>query len=153
MQYKPIENYHMENAVLGKDLNLSMISSFFHAFTLGPHKHSHSSMDTWDSFNSLLISNPSTESPMLLLNHSIDPSASSSTNSSTSYSSTNSFTMFPLLQPKLYDQSILIANYTKLMQSSDYHTRTCISRKKNHVQTICSNPIRKRPIVVYGIYL
>jgi hypothetical protein len=29
MQYKPIENCHMENAVLGKDLNLGVIGSFF----------------------------------------------------------------------------------------------------------------------------
>jgi hypothetical protein len=33
MQYKPIENYHMENAILKKDFNFSPISSFFHAFT------------------------------------------------------------------------------------------------------------------------
>jgi hypothetical protein len=37
MQYKPIENYHMENAVLRKDFNLDAIGSFFHAFT---HLHS-----------------------------------------------------------------------------------------------------------------
>jgi hypothetical protein len=35
MHYKPIENCHMENVVLGKDLNLGMIGSFFHAFTHG----------------------------------------------------------------------------------------------------------------------
>jgi hypothetical protein len=34
MWYKPIENYHMKNVVLGKDFNLSMISYLFHAFTL-----------------------------------------------------------------------------------------------------------------------
>ncbi len=34
MQYKPIENYHVENAILGKDFNLGMTGSFFHAFTL-----------------------------------------------------------------------------------------------------------------------
>jgi hypothetical protein len=33
IKYKLIENYHMENAVLGKDFNLAMISSFFHVFT------------------------------------------------------------------------------------------------------------------------
>ncbi len=33
MKYKLIENYHMENAILGKDFNLGVISSFFHAFT------------------------------------------------------------------------------------------------------------------------
>jgi len=33
MQYKPIENYHMENVVLGKDFNLGVIGSFFCAFT------------------------------------------------------------------------------------------------------------------------
>jgi hypothetical protein len=33
MQYKPIENYHMENVVLGKDFNLGVISSFFLVFT------------------------------------------------------------------------------------------------------------------------
>ncbi len=33
MHYKPIENYHVENVVLGKDFNLGMIGSFFHAFT------------------------------------------------------------------------------------------------------------------------
>jgi hypothetical protein len=33
MQYKPIENYHVGSVVLGKDFNLGMISSFFHAFT------------------------------------------------------------------------------------------------------------------------
>jgi transposase len=34
MQYKPIVNYHMENVVLGKQFNLGVIGSFFHAFTL-----------------------------------------------------------------------------------------------------------------------
>jgi hypothetical protein len=34
MQYKPIENYHMENEILGKEFNLGAIGSFFHAFTL-----------------------------------------------------------------------------------------------------------------------
>jgi hypothetical protein len=34
MQYKFIENYHVENAILGKDFNLGPIGSFFHAFTL-----------------------------------------------------------------------------------------------------------------------
>jgi hypothetical protein len=34
MQYKLIENCHMENAVLGKDFNLGATSSFFHAFIL-----------------------------------------------------------------------------------------------------------------------
>jgi hypothetical protein len=29
MQDKSIENYHVENAVLGKDFNLSMTGSFF----------------------------------------------------------------------------------------------------------------------------
>jgi len=33
MQYKLIENYHMENAVPGKDFNLGATSSLFHAFT------------------------------------------------------------------------------------------------------------------------
>jgi hypothetical protein len=33
MQYKPIENYHMENAVLGKDFNLGVTNFLFHAFT------------------------------------------------------------------------------------------------------------------------
>jgi hypothetical protein len=33
MEYKPIENYHMENAIIGKDFNLGTTSSFFHAFT------------------------------------------------------------------------------------------------------------------------
>jgi hypothetical protein len=28
MQYKPIENYHMENVVLGKNFNLGAIGSF-----------------------------------------------------------------------------------------------------------------------------
>jgi len=32
MQYKPIENYHMENIVLGKDFNLGAIGSFFSCF-------------------------------------------------------------------------------------------------------------------------
>jgi hypothetical protein len=32
IKYKLIENYHMENAVLGKDFNLAMISSFFSRF-------------------------------------------------------------------------------------------------------------------------
>ncbi len=32
MQYKLIENYHMENAVPGKDFNLGATSSLFHAF-------------------------------------------------------------------------------------------------------------------------
>jgi hypothetical protein len=34
MQSKPIENYHVENAILAKDFNLGVIGSFFHAFTL-----------------------------------------------------------------------------------------------------------------------
>jgi hypothetical protein len=34
MQHKPIETYQVENAILGKDLNLSVIGSFFHVFTL-----------------------------------------------------------------------------------------------------------------------
>jgi hypothetical protein len=29
MQYKPIKNYHVENAILGKDLNLGTTNSFF----------------------------------------------------------------------------------------------------------------------------
>jgi hypothetical protein len=29
MDYKPIENYHVKNAILGKDFNLGMINSFF----------------------------------------------------------------------------------------------------------------------------
>jgi len=33
MQYKLIENYHVENAVLQKDFNLGATNSFFHAFT------------------------------------------------------------------------------------------------------------------------
>jgi hypothetical protein len=33
MQYKLIENYHMENAILRKDFKLGTIGSFFHAFT------------------------------------------------------------------------------------------------------------------------
>jgi len=33
IQYKPIENYHMENAILGNDFNLGVIGSFFHVFT------------------------------------------------------------------------------------------------------------------------
>jgi hypothetical protein len=33
MQYKPIENYHVENVILGKDFNLGATDSFFHAFT------------------------------------------------------------------------------------------------------------------------
>ncbi len=32
MKYKLIENYHVENAVLGKDFNLGAISFFFHTF-------------------------------------------------------------------------------------------------------------------------
>jgi len=35
MQYKPIKNYHVENVVLRKDLNLGAAGSFFHAFILG----------------------------------------------------------------------------------------------------------------------
>jgi len=31
MQYKPIENCHVENPILGKDFNLGATSSFFHA--------------------------------------------------------------------------------------------------------------------------
>jgi len=34
MEYKPIENYHVENAILGKDFNLGATSFLFHAFTL-----------------------------------------------------------------------------------------------------------------------
>jgi hypothetical protein len=33
MQYKPIKNCCVENTIFGKDFNLGMISSFFHAFT------------------------------------------------------------------------------------------------------------------------
>jgi hypothetical protein len=33
MQYKQIENYNVENAVLGKDFNLGVIGSLFHTFT------------------------------------------------------------------------------------------------------------------------
>jgi hypothetical protein len=33
MQYKLIENYHMENAILRKDFKLGTTGSFFHAFT------------------------------------------------------------------------------------------------------------------------
>jgi hypothetical protein len=33
MKCKLIENYHMENAILGKDFNLGAISFFFHFFT------------------------------------------------------------------------------------------------------------------------
>jgi hypothetical protein len=29
MQYKPIENYHVENIILGKDFNLGVTSFFF----------------------------------------------------------------------------------------------------------------------------
>ncbi len=35
MQYKQIENYHMEIVVLENDFNLGAIGSFFHAFTEG----------------------------------------------------------------------------------------------------------------------
>jgi hypothetical protein len=34
MQYKPIENYHMKNAILGKDFNISVTRSFSHVFIL-----------------------------------------------------------------------------------------------------------------------
>jgi hypothetical protein len=34
MHYEPIENYHVENVVLGNDFNLGVIGIFFHAFTL-----------------------------------------------------------------------------------------------------------------------
>jgi hypothetical protein len=37
MQYKPIENCHVENVVLKKDFNLSVIGSLFHAFTYVPY--------------------------------------------------------------------------------------------------------------------
>jgi hypothetical protein len=33
MQYKPIKNYYVKNAILGKDFNLGMISFLFHIFT------------------------------------------------------------------------------------------------------------------------
>jgi hypothetical protein len=33
MQYKPIENYHVKNAVLRKDFNFGMTGFLFHAFT------------------------------------------------------------------------------------------------------------------------
>jgi len=33
VQYKPIENCHMENTILEKDFNLGAIDSLFHAFT------------------------------------------------------------------------------------------------------------------------
>jgi hypothetical protein len=33
MQYKLIENYHVENAIFGKDSNLGVTSFFFHVFT------------------------------------------------------------------------------------------------------------------------
>jgi hypothetical protein len=35
MHYKPIKNFHVENAVFGKDFNLGMIGSCFRAFTHG----------------------------------------------------------------------------------------------------------------------
>jgi hypothetical protein len=42
MQCKPIENYHVENVVLGKDFNLDMIGCLFHAFTpIGFHPTHH----------------------------------------------------------------------------------------------------------------
>jgi hypothetical protein len=34
MQYKPIEDCHVENAILRKDFNLGTTSSIFHVFTL-----------------------------------------------------------------------------------------------------------------------
>jgi hypothetical protein len=34
MQNKPIENYHVENAILGQDFPIGVISYFFHVFTL-----------------------------------------------------------------------------------------------------------------------
>jgi hypothetical protein len=34
MHFNLIENFHMENVVLGKDFSLGMIGSFFHAFIL-----------------------------------------------------------------------------------------------------------------------
>jgi hypothetical protein len=36
MQYKPIENYHVENVVLGKDFNLGLISYLFMFSPLAP---------------------------------------------------------------------------------------------------------------------
>jgi hypothetical protein len=33
LQYKPIKNYHVENAILRKDFNLGVIGFLFHAFT------------------------------------------------------------------------------------------------------------------------
>ncbi len=45
MRYKPIENCHMEDAVLRKDFNLDTIGSLFHAFTHVPflvHLSAHS---------------------------------------------------------------------------------------------------------------
>jgi hypothetical protein len=36
MHYKPIEIFHVKNAILGKDFNLGATSSFFHAFTQRP---------------------------------------------------------------------------------------------------------------------
>jgi len=33
MHYKPIENCHMENAILGKDFNLGTTNFLFHVFT------------------------------------------------------------------------------------------------------------------------
>jgi hypothetical protein len=33
MHYTPLENCHVENGILGKDFNLGVIGSFFHAFT------------------------------------------------------------------------------------------------------------------------
>jgi hypothetical protein len=36
MQYKPIKNFHVENAILGKGFNLGATGFFFHAFTLMP---------------------------------------------------------------------------------------------------------------------
>jgi hypothetical protein len=34
MKYKPIENFHVENVVFGKDFHLGTIGSFFPTFTL-----------------------------------------------------------------------------------------------------------------------
>jgi hypothetical protein len=41
MLYKPIENCHMENAILGEDFNFGAIGSFFRAFICQQMKNEH----------------------------------------------------------------------------------------------------------------
>jgi hypothetical protein len=56
MQYEPIKNCHMENAILGKDFNFGAIGFLFHAFTHDSPKiyyntSLHKILQSWPTLN------------------------------------------------------------------------------------------------------